>query len=82
MFYQAAYTYGAGFGLDAELAAKMMAKYDVGKEQEAQAWIEAVLGEPFPGSFADSLKDGVILCRSLIYFKPRDPIYTNPYPGS
>ncbi|GMG17655.1 unnamed protein product [Phytophthora fragariaefolia] len=31
-------------------------------EEEAQEWIEAVLGEKFLASFADSLKDGVILC--------------------
>lgn len=32
-------------------------------EREAQEWIEQIVGEAFPGSFADSLKDGVILCK-------------------
>lgn len=31
--------------------------------QEAQDWIEAVAGVAFPGGFAESLKDGVILCK-------------------
>jgi hypothetical protein len=32
-------------------------------EREAQDWIEAITGCQFPGGFADSLKDGVILCK-------------------
>lgn len=39
---------GGGYGLDAELAAAREAKYDVALEQEVQAWIEAVLQQPFP----------------------------------
>lgn len=32
--------------------------------EEAQEWIETVVGEPFRGeNFADSLKDGVLLCK-------------------
>jgi len=32
-------------------------------EREAQEWIEEITGMAFPGdSFAESLKDGVILC--------------------
>ncbi len=35
-------------------------------EQEAHEWIESVSGESFTGSsFADSLKDGVILCKCV-----------------
>ncbi|CAI5709657.1 unnamed protein product [Hyaloperonospora brassicae] len=39
-------------------------------EQEAQAWIEAVLGEKFLASFGDSLKDGVMLCTVMNKIKP------------
>jgi hypothetical protein len=39
-------------------------------EEEAQAWIEAVLGEKFLTSFGDSLKDGVMLCTLMNKIKP------------
>ncbi|POM75564.1 IQ motif containing GTPase activating protein [Phytophthora palmivora] len=39
-------------------------------EEEAQEWIEAVLGEKFLASFGDSLKDGVILCTLMNKIKP------------
>ncbi|CAH0480518.1 unnamed protein product [Peronospora belbahrii] len=39
-------------------------------EEEAQQWIEAVLGEKFLASFADSLKDGVMLCTLMNKIKP------------
>ncbi|CAI5723305.1 unnamed protein product [Peronospora effusa] len=39
-------------------------------EEEAQEWIEAVLGEKFLASFADSLKDGVMLCTVMNKIKP------------
>ncbi|KAG6610706.1 IQ motif containing GTPase activating protein [Phytophthora cinnamomi] len=39
-------------------------------EEEAQEWIEAVLGEKFLASFADSLKDGVILCTLMNKIQP------------
>ncbi len=33
-------------------------------DQEAQQWIEAVIGEKFPsGSYDDALKDGILLCK-------------------
>ncbi|XP_039277044.1 muscle-specific protein 20 isoform X2 [Nilaparvata lugens] len=36
-------------------------------EWEAQEWIEAVIGEKFPGgvTFDDALRDGVILCKLM-----------------
>jgi hypothetical protein len=62
---------GGGFGLDAELAAKAAAKYDVGLEQEAQRWIEQVTGISFSeGDFASSLKDGQLLCILVNTIKP------------
>eukprot|EP00644_Phytophthora_capsici_P015574 jgi/Phyca11/575123/estExt2_Genewise1.C_PHYCAscaffold_700149 len=39
-------------------------------EEEAQEWIEAVLGEKFLTSFGDSLKDGVMLCTLMNTIKP------------
>ncbi|KAE8887823.1 hypothetical protein PF005_g26098 [Phytophthora fragariae] len=39
-------------------------------EEEAQEWIEAVLGEKFLASFGDSLKDGVILCTLMNKIQP------------
>ncbi|GMF16214.1 unnamed protein product [Phytophthora lilii] len=39
-------------------------------EEEAQEWIEAVLGEKFLASFGDSLKDGVMLCTLMNKIKP------------
>ncbi|KAG7391705.1 Transgelin-3 [Phytophthora pseudosyringae] len=39
-------------------------------EDEAQEWIESVLGEKFLASFGDSLKDGVILCTLMNKIKP------------
>lgn len=33
-------------------------------DKEAQQWIEAVIGEKFPGgSYEDAIKDGIILCK-------------------
>jgi hypothetical protein len=42
----------------------MAAKRDTNLDGEAQAWIEAILGEKFPNvSYEDALKDGIILCK-------------------
>jgi hypothetical protein len=49
--------------MDAQLAEKRAASYNPDLEKEAQQWIEAVTGESFPGTFHESLKDGVILCK-------------------
>jgi hypothetical protein len=59
-----------GFGLDAELAAKAAAKYDTTMERAVQTWIENVVGEQFPGGFAESLKDGVFLCKLINVIQP------------
>jgi hypothetical protein len=55
------------YGLSAACAAKMAAKRDGNLDQEAQEWIEVVLGEKFPAglSYEDSLKDGIILCKLM-----------------
>lgn len=47
-----------------EIHARIDGKYSVEREQEAKRWIEETIGEPFPSDdFAESLKDGVILCK-------------------
>jgi len=49
-------------------------------EREAQEWIEEITGMAFPGdSFAESLKDGVILCTLANKIKPGSvPIVNHP----
>lgn len=32
-------------------------------EREAREWIEAIIGLPLEGTFAEALKDGSALCR-------------------
>lgn len=51
---------------------QLAGKRDPEKEVEAQSWIEEVLGAKFsPGeSYADTLKDGVILCKLMNKIKP------------
>lgn len=39
-------------------------------QAEAQQWVEGVTGEAFDGEFADSLRDGVKLCKLLNTLKP------------
>mmetsp|Transcript_8044 Transcript_8044/g.17992 ORF Transcript_8044/g.17992 Transcript_8044/m.17992 type:complete len:431 (+) Transcript_8044:97-1389(+) len=53
------------YGLDADLKAKMDAKYDVGLENEAAAWIEAIIKEPVKGQFAEALRSGEKLCNLI-----------------
>jgi hypothetical protein len=58
--------------LTAQVNAKMSAKRDTAMDQEAQQWIEAVIGEKFPAgvSYDDALKDGIILCKLINKLKP------------
>jgi len=56
--------------MDAEIQAKLDAKLDPNKMAQAQAWIEAVTGQRFAGSFHESLKSGVLLCKLLNTIKP------------
>ena len=59
------------YGLDRELAEKQAAKYSPQMEQEARAWIEAVIGEPLgDGSFQEVLKSGVALCKLIRTLQP------------
>ena len=61
---------GAGYGLDAELARKQAAKYDVNTEAAVRQWIEAVTGEHFNDTFGNSLKDGRMLCELINKIRP------------
>lgn len=61
---------GGGYGLDAELARKQLAKYDHQAEKLAIQWIEAVTNEKFPSDFATSLKDGQLLCKLVNIIQP------------
>jgi len=52
------------YGLDAELARKQAAKYDVELEKEVTDWIEAVSGEKKGDQeVEDWLRDGTVLCK-------------------
>jgi len=58
-------------GLDADLKRKAAEKYDVGLENEAAEWIEAVTGETgIKGNFAEALHSGVVLCKLINTIKP------------
>lgn len=66
-----------GYGLTAELELKKQDKYDPLMEQNALAWIEAVLDKPglfddVSGARAvhDILKDGIILCELINTLQP------------
>ena len=49
---------------------KRQSSYDWGLEASVQAWLEELTGEPFPSTFADSLKSGQILCKAVNLVKP------------
>ena len=63
---------GAGFGLDAEIARKLEAKYDLNEERAAIHWIESVTGDEFSktDSFAQNLKSGTRLCKLINTIQP------------
>jgi len=53
------------YGLDHEIQKKMAAKWDENKARGCQAWIEGVTKERFPADFHNSLKSGVLLCKTV-----------------
>ena len=60
-----------GYGMTAELKEKQASKYDPELESQARAWLQAVVGEPFPsGSFHEALKNGVYLCKAINVLQP------------
>jgi len=58
------------YGLDAELAEKVAAKFDSGAENEAAQWIEAITGANVAGSFSSALRSGQVLCELVNKIKP------------
>ena len=57
--------------MTAELKEKQASKYDPQLETQARAWLEAVVGEPFPASdFHEALKDGIYLCKAINKLQP------------
>lgn len=50
------------YGMDAELAEKMLSKYDKALEEKVQVWIETVTGITFTKEFGPMLQDGIVLC--------------------
>lgn len=66
-----------GYGLTAAIQRKRAEKYDYDDEQDALAWMEAVIdeGEIFLGvegmkKTCDALKDGVYLCKLMMALSP------------
>lgn len=73
-----------GYGMTAEVAHKMLSKYDIEQELQARAWIEAITGEPLepqaePGNkdvkksaqlFHEALKNGVAICNLINIIAP------------
>jgi len=70
-----------GYGLTSEVHRKINSKYSPELEQEARAWIEAVLQRPLDPNvdanealgeerFQESLKDGVLLCELINALHP------------
>ncbi|KAL7674827.1 hypothetical protein ACOME3_001102 [Neoechinorhynchus agilis] len=60
------------YGMDIAIAKKMASKRDQRMEQQAQEWLEDILGEKFPTDilFEDALKNGVYLCRLMNILSP------------
>eukprot|EP00124_Ichthyophonus_hoferi_P005246 Ihof_evm3s712 gene=Ihof_evmTU3s712 len=59
------------FGLDAELEAKRLAKYDPQLEAEAVNYIKELTGlEKGEKTMHEFLKDGTVLCKALNVLKP------------
>eukprot|EP01127_Copromyxa_protea_P005829 TRINITY_DN1567_c0_g1_i1.p1 TRINITY_DN1567_c0_g1~~TRINITY_DN1567_c0_g1_i1.p1 ORF type:complete len:832 (+),score=178.90 TRINITY_DN1567_c0_g1_i1:46-2541(+) len=51
------------YGLDAEIEAKLNAKYDKDVEDKAKQWVAQVTGCRLGQDFFKDLKDGVVLCK-------------------
>ena len=58
------------YGIDKDLADKAAAKFDPALQAQAQGWLEALTGSPFPGEFMESLKNGTILCEAMNVVRP------------
>jgi hypothetical protein len=58
------------FGLDAEIAAKVEAKYSIEREKEAIAWLEEITQLKVEPDFLTGLKNGVVLCTLMNAISP------------
>ncbi|KAL7013609.1 hypothetical protein ACKWTF_015490 [Chironomus riparius] len=58
--------------LERQVRLKLAGKRNAEQEQEAQEWIETVLGAKFPPgeTYESALKDGIILCKLMNKIKP------------
>jgi len=58
--------------LERAIRNKLAGKRNPEQEQEAQSWIETVLGSKFPpgSTYDEALKDGIILCKLMNKLKP------------
>ena len=60
------------YGMDLDVAEKTQQKWESADkmQQDARAWIEAVLGEQLDRNLHDALKSGVVLCNLVNAIKP------------
>jgi len=58
------------YGLDAELADKEQYKWEPELERQALDWIENMTGEKITAPFWESLKSGVLLCKTINRIRP------------
>lgn len=51
---------------------QILSKRDADQENDAQEWIESILGEKFPAGviYEDHLRDGTVLCKVMNKLKP------------
>jgi len=68
------------YGLDAEIAAKIAAKYDKGEEEKVSQWLASVTGARLSGDLWASLKSGVVLCKLANVILPGSVERYNPNP--
>jgi hypothetical protein len=56
--------------LDADIQKKIASSFDPQKAEEAQRWVEALVGEQFHAHLQGGLKSGVALCKLINAIKP------------
>lgn len=58
--------------LERQVRAKIAAKRNPAEDQEAQEWIETILGRKFPAGvpYEDVLRDGMVLCEVINKMAP------------
>jgi hypothetical protein len=61
--------HGPAYGMSADIADTLAAKYDTGIEAEVRDWIQKVTGEKID-DFHETLKSGVFLCNFINKIRP------------